>query len=154
MLSDEQYMELALEQAALAAECGEVPVGAVLVLPDGQLFTAHNAPIMLHDPSAHAEIQAIRKACRAIGNYRLPEAELFVTLEPCTMCAGAIIHGRIKRLVYGASEPKTGAVESLYTLLSDARLNHQVDIKGGVLAEQCSAQIKAFFKARRRSAVK
>ena len=149
MLSDEEYMQQAFEQAALAAESGEVPVGAILVLPDGQQFVAHNAPISMCDASAHAEIQVIREACTAIGNYRLVGAQLFVTLEPCTMCAGAILHARIKRVVYGASEPKTGAVESLYQLLSDSRLNHQAELEGGVLAGVCSAQIKAFFKARR-----
>lgn len=150
MLSDEQYMEQAVQQANLAAQCGEVPVGAVLVLPDGQQFMAHNAPISSCDASAHAEIQVIRAACTAIGNYRLVGAQLFVTLEPCIMCAGAIIHARIARVVYGASEPKTGAVESLYSLLSDKRLNHQAELRGGVLADVCSAQIKDFFKHRRR----
>jgi tRNA(adenine34) deaminase len=149
MLSDDEYMQLALEQAILAAEQGEVPVGAVLVLPDGRVFSAHNAPISSCDASAHAEIQVIRKACKAIGNYRLVDSQLFVTLEPCAMCAGAILHARVARVVYGALEPKTGAVQSLYTLLSDTRFNHQVEIQSGVLAEQCSAQIKAFFKARR-----
>jgi len=149
MLSDEAYMEMALKQADLAAEQGEVPVGAVLILPDGQQFVAYNAPIASSDATAHAEIQVIRAACQAISNYRLVGAVLFVTLEPCAMCAGAIIHARIGRVVYGASEPKTGAVESLYQLLSDQRLNHQVNIQGGVLAAQCSAQIKAFFQARR-----
>ena len=149
MLSDKDYMQLSLQQASLAAACGEVPVGAVLVLPDGQQFVAHNAPISNHDATAHAEIQVIRAACTAIGNYRLVGAQLFVTLEPCTMCAGAILHARIKRVVYGASEPKTGAVESLYQLLSDSRLNHQAELEGGVLTDVCSAQIKAFFKARR-----
>ena len=148
-LSDEQYMEIALQQADLAAEQGEVPVGAVLILSDGQQFVAHNASIASSDASAHAEMQVIRAACQAINNYRLVGAQLFVTLEPCAMCAGAIIHARIGRVVYGASEPKTGAVESLYQLLSDQRFNHQVDIQGGVLAAQCSAQIKAFFQARR-----
>jgi len=150
MLPDEQYMQLALEQAALAAECGEVPVGAVLVLPDGQQFVAHNAPISTCDASAHAEMQVIRAACAAINNYRLVGAQLFVTLEPCTMCAGAMIHARIARVVYGASEPKTGAVESLYQLLSDKRLNHQAELTGGVLADACSIQIKTFFKSRRK----
>jgi len=149
MLSDEEYMQQAFEQAALAAESGEVPVGAILVLPDGQQFVAHNAPISMCDASAHAEMQVIRAACTAIGNYRLLGAQLFVTLEPCIMCAGVILHARIKRVVYGASEPKTGAVESLYQLLSDSRLNHQVELEGGVLTDVCSAQIKAFFKARR-----
>jgi len=150
MLSDEQYMEQAVQQAKLAAQCGEVPVGAVLVLPDGQQFMAHNAPISSCDASAHAEIQVIRAACTAIGNYRLVGAQLVVTLEPCIMCAGAIIHARIARVVYGASEPKTGAVESLYSLLSDKRLNHQAELRGGVLADVCSTQIKDFFKRRRR----
>jgi len=150
MISDEQYMEQALQQASLAAQCGEVPVGAVLVLPDGQQFMAHNAPISSCDASAHAEIQVIRAACTAISNYRLVGAQLFVTLEPCIMCAGAIIHARIARVVYGALEPKTGAVESLYSLLSDKRLNHQAELKGGVLADACSAQIKDFFKSRRK----
>jgi len=150
MLSDEQYMGIALQQAELAAEHGEVPVGAVLVLPDGKQFVAHNAPISTCDASAHAEMQVIRAACTAIGNYRLVGAQLFVTLEPCIMCAGAIIHARIKRVIYGASEPKTGAVESLYQLLSDERLNHQVELRGGVLADACSTQIKAFFKSRRK----
>ncbi|MDQ6957201.1 MAG: tRNA adenosine(34) deaminase TadA [Mariprofundaceae bacterium] len=150
MLTDEQYMEIALEQAALAAEHGEVPVGAVLVLPDGQQFVAHNAPISTCDASAHAEMQVIRAACQATCNYRLVGAQLFVTLEPCTMCAGAMIHARIKRVIYGASEPKTGAVESLYQLLSDKRLNHQAELTGGVLADACSAQIKTFFKSLRK----
>ncbi len=143
-------MEIALQQAELAAEHGEVPVGAVLILPDGQQFVAHNASISTCDASAHAEMQVIRAACQAIGNYRLVGAQLFVTLEPCAMCAGAIIHARIKRVIYGASEPKTGAVESLYQLLSDKRLNHQAEFKGGVLADACRTQIKAFFKSRRK----
>jgi len=147
--SDEYYMRRALQQAALAAECGEVPVGAVLLLPDGQLFEGHNAPILNHDATAHAEIQVIRAACAALGNYRVLGAQLFVTLEPCAMCAGAIVHARIRRVIYGATEPKTGAVESLYSLLSDARLNHQTDVTSGVLADDCREQIKAFFKARR-----
>ena len=144
-------MQLAWQQAELAAIKGEVPVGAVLLLPDGQVFQAHNAPIERHDLSAHAEMQVMRAACAAIGNYRLVDAQLFVTLEPCLMCAGAMVHARIGRLVYGASEPKTGAVVSLYQVLSDVRLNHQVEVVGGVMAEACRAQLKAFFKARRRS---
>jgi len=147
--SDEYYMQRALQQASLAAECGEVPIGAVLLLPDGQFFEGHNAPISNHDATAHAEIQVMRAACAALGNYRLLGAQLFVTLEPCAMCAGAIVHARIKRVIYGAAEPKTGAVESLYSLLSDERLNHQAEVKGGVLAEACREQIKVFFKARR-----
>jgi len=142
-MNDTAYMEMALQQAALAAECGEVPVGAVLILADGQVFQAHNAPISQHDMSAHAEIQVMRMACQAIGNYRLLNAQLFVTLEPCLMCAGAMIHARIGRLVYAASEPKTGAVSSLYQVLSDSRLNHQIDVLEGVLQDKASAQLKS-----------
>ena len=148
-LSDVAYMQMALEQAHLAAQRGEVPVGAVLVLSDGELFSAHNAPIEQHDATAHAEIQVIRAACAKVENYRLVGAQLFVTLEPCVMCAGAIIHARLKRVVYGASEPKTGGVASLYQLLSDTRLNHQPEVVGGVLEAACRDEIKAFFRARR-----
>ncbi len=147
--SDEHYMQLALQQAALAADQGEVPVGAVLLLPDGQCFSACNAPISQHDMSAHAEIQVMRLACSALENYRLLGGQLFVTLEPCLMCAGAILHARLARVVYGAAEPKTGAVASLYQVLQDERMNHQVEVCGGVLAEQASQQLKQFFKARR-----
>jgi len=149
LMSDETYMRQALEQSALAADAGEVPVGAVLVLADGQVFKAHNAPISQHDMSAHAEIQVMRMACTATQNYRLVDAQLFVTLEPCLMCAGAMIHARIARLVYAASEPKTGAVSSLYQVLSDARLNHQIEVVQGILKDEASAQLKSFFKSRR-----
>jgi len=149
MHSDSEWMALAIEQANLAAAAGEVPVGAVVVLPDGRHFSAHNAPITAHDASAHAEMRAIRAACTALGNYRLPDATLYVTLEPCCMCAGAIVHARIKRVVYGARDAKTGAVESLYTLLADARLNHQPEVCGGVLAEPCGELLRTFFRQRR-----
>jgi len=149
MMQDEHYMQLALQQADVAAQQGEVPVGAVLVLPDGRMFSACNAPISQHDVTAHAEIQVMRLACAALGNYRLLGAQLFVSLEPCLMCAGAMVHARLGRLVYGASEPKTGAVASLYQILSDERLNHQVSVHGGMLAEQASQQLKSFFKLRR-----
>ncbi|MDQ7003017.1 MAG: tRNA adenosine(34) deaminase TadA, partial [Ghiorsea sp.] len=122
---------------------------AVLILTDGQLFKAHNAPISQHDVSAHAEIQVMREACQSIGNYRLLGAKLFVTLEPCLMCAGAMIHARIQRVVFAACEPKTGAVHSLYQVLSDTRLNHQVEVIAGVLSTEASTQLKHFFKARR-----
>ncbi len=148
---DIKYMKLALQQAEKAAENGEVPVGAVVVLSDEQIFAAHNAPISLHDPSAHAEMQVIRAACQTTGNYRLTDATLYVTLEPCSMCAGAIVHARIRRVVYGAADPKTGAVESLYQLLSDSRLNHAPQITSGVEAEACSELLKSFFKARRKN---
>jgi len=148
--SDIDYMNIALQQAEIAAETGEVPVGAVLITEDGQQFTSHNAPITLHDASAHAEMRVIRDACQAVDNYRLVGATLYVTLEPCTMCAGAIIHARIDRVVYGAADPKTGAVESLSRVLSDQRLNHQVDLTSGVLADACGDLLKRFFKRRRK----
>ncbi len=143
-------MQLAIAEAEKATAMGEVPVGAVLQLADGRYFASHNQPIALHDPSAHAEIQVIRQACTAIGNYRLTDATLFVTLEPCIMCAGAIVHARIARLVYGADDPKTGAVASLYQLLDDHRLNHQPLTRAHVLQDACSAQLKQFFRQRRK----
>jgi len=148
-MTDHKYMQLALEQAKLAAEAGEVPVGAILVSKDGQLFASHNAPVSLHDASAHAEMRVIRTACKIGENYRLPGSTLYVTLEPCAMCAGAIVHARIGRVVYGASDAKTGVVESLYQLLSDQRLNHQPEVSGGVMADAASALLKQFFRNRR-----
>lgn len=145
----ETFMTMALEQAAMAAALGEVPVGAVLVTEDGQCFTAHNAPISKHDASAHAEMEAIRKACTALGNYRLTGSTLYVTLEPCLMCSGAIIHARIAHVVYGASDKKTGAVSSLYQTLADERLNHQPIVTSGILDKACSDILKSFFKQRR-----
>ncbi len=142
-------MQLALAQAQLASDIDEVPVGAVLVCEDGQVFTAHNAPIQKHDATCHAEIEVIRKASAAIGNYRLLNSTLYVTLEPCLMCAGAIIHTRIGTVVYGANDEKTGAVSSLYQILSDTRLNHQPQIISGILHDVCSQQLRAFFKAKR-----
>jgi len=150
MTNDMTYMQMALEQAELAASAGEVPVGAVLVTADEQVFCSHNAPIGLHDASAHAEMRVIRMACAQTDNYRLIGSSLYVTLEPCCMCAGAMIHARIGRVIYAASDAKTGAVESLYTLLSDTRLNHQPELSGGIMAEASSTLLKAFFKARRR----
>ena len=147
---DQQWMERAIALAHSAEEQGEVPVGA-LVVRDGEVIgEGWNAPISMHDPSAHAEIQALRDAGRRVGNYRLPDATLYVTLEPCVMCAGAIIHARIKRLVFGAYDPKGGAAGSVFDLLpSDARFNHRVLSEGGVLEGQCAEQLRAFFKARR-----
>ncbi len=142
-------MRLALEQAELAANMDEVPVGAVLITEDKQVFTAHNAPINQHDATAHAEIEVIRKASTAIGHYRLLNSTLYVTLEPCLMCSGAIIHARIGTVVYGANDKKTGAVSSLYQALSDSRLNHQPQIISGILQDECSEQIRSFFKAKR-----
>jgi len=142
-------MNKALQQAEIAAENNEVPVGAILVLEDGREFTGSNSPIASSDASAHAEMQAIRRASTSTNNYRLTGSTLYVTLEPCCMCAGAIIHARIKRVVYGAKDIKTGAVESLYQILSDPRLNHQPEVTGSILADECSAMLKQFFKARR-----
>ncbi len=146
-----KYMQMALDQAELAAKAGEVPVGAVLITADGQQFTSHNAPISLHDASAHAEMRVIRAACKTVENYRLTGSTLYVTLEPCAMCAGAIVHARIGRVVFGASDTKTGAVESLYQLLSDQRLNHQAEVVGGVMADASAALLKQFFRGRRAS---
>ena len=147
---DTQYMRKTLQQAEFAADIGEVPVGAVLVLEDGREFAAHNAPISESDASAHAEMRAIRAACKAVKNYRIPGSTLYVTLEPCLMCCGAIIHARIARVVYGATDPKTGAVESLYQALSDKRLNHQPELISGVLADEGAALLKSFFQSRRK----
>ena len=148
-MNDEDYMRLALELAEQAAAAGEVPVGA-LVVKDGLIVgRGFNAPISTHDPSAHAEIQALRDAGKQLGNYRLVGCTLYVTLEPCAMCAGAIQHARIARLVYGASDPKTGACGSVVDLMQEARLNHHAAVQGGVLAEQCGLRLSAFFAARR-----
>ena len=149
--TDIDCMNLALQQAEIAAKNGEVPVGAVLVTEDGQTFAAHNAPISLNDASAHAEMRVIRMACEAVGNYRLGGSTLYITLEPCSMCAGAIIHARVNRIVYGATDPKTGAVESLYQMLNDSRLNHQPEVTRGLMADQCGGLLKAFFKDRRKA---
>jgi len=147
---DVYYMRMAIQQANIANANNEVPVGALLVTQDGREFAAHNAPISLHDASAHAEMCAIRAGCAALENYRLLGSTLYVTLEPCAMCAGAILHARIARVVYGACDKKTGAVESLYQLLSDPRLNHQPEIQGGVLHTECSEILRHFFRQRRK----
>lgn len=150
MKDDNYYMNKALQQAEIAAEIAEVPVGALLLLADGSEVVSHNAPIDLHDASAHAEMRVIREACRLSGNYRLTGSTLYVTLEPCLMCAGAIVHARIGRVVYAASDPKTGAVASLYQILSDKRLNHQPEVTSGVMAEACGDLLKSFFRNRRK----
>lgn len=147
--NDEQYMRLALEEARRAAEAGEVPVGAVLV-HDGQLIArAANRTITDCDPTAHAEIVALRAAAKAIGNYRLAEATLYVTLEPCAMCAGALVQARVARLVYGCDDPKVGAANWCLRVLEHPMLNHRVEVTSGVLAEDCAAILQAFFAARR-----
>jgi len=149
MLTDTDYMNMALEEAARAFDADEAPVGAVVVQNGEVIARAHNAPIRFADPSAHAEMLAIRKACEITGNYRLPGAELYVTLEPCAMCAGAILQARIKRVIFGARDPKSGAVVSLYQLLNDKRLNHQVEITEGVLHVECGEILSRFFKQKR-----
>lgn len=142
-------MSRALQLAGQAADAGEVPVGAVLVLNGKEIGAGFNAPISGCDPTAHAEIQALRDAAKRVGNYRLPGATLYVTLEPCTMCVGAIVHGRVSRLVYGAAEPKAGAVESARQTLDEKHLNWRIEAQGGILSGQCSQIIRDFFAARR-----
>ena len=147
--ADESFMRQALAQAQLAAAAGEVPVGAVVVCNGQVIATGSNAPIGAHDPTAHAEVIALRAAARALGNYRLPECELYVTLEPCAMCCGAMLHARLKRVVFGAPDAKTGAAGSVLNLFAQAQLNHQTALLGGVLADEASAALKAFFYQRR-----
>jgi tRNA(adenine34) deaminase len=146
---DQQFMALAIEQANCAAAIGEVPVGAVLVRNGQVLAKAFNQPIGLHDPSAHAEMLALRAAGQSEGNYRLPGTTLYVTLEPCAMCAGAMLHARVERVVYGAPDPKTGAAGSALNLFANQQINHQTQAEGGVLAEECGKVLKRFFKERR-----
>ncbi len=149
MTVDARWMAEALTLARTAEEAGEVPVGAVLV-HDGQLIgRGWNRPIVSSDPTSHAEIHALRDAAGRLGNYRLPGTTLYVTLEPCVMCVGAMIHARVQRLVYAASEPKTGAVESRFRLLEPGLHNHRIEVQGGVLAEESATMLRAFFKARR-----
>lgn len=150
-MSDEAYMQQALALAIEAWKLGEVPVGAVVVKDGEVVGQGFNSPISLHDPSAHAEIQALRSAALHLGNYRLTGCTLYVTLEPCAMCAGAIIHSRIERLVYAASDPKTGACGSVIDLFAEPRLNHHAVVVGGVEAQQSSDMLKAFFLERRKS---
>jgi tRNA(adenine34) deaminase len=143
------WMQRAIELAREAEQRGEVPVGAVLVKDNQVIGEGYNAPIATHDPSAHAEIQAIRAAASALGNYRLLNTTLYVTVEPCVMCAGAIVHARISEVVYGASEPRSGAVGSVFNLLQSDALNHQVTIRSGVLKQECASLLKNFFQQRR-----
>ncbi|HNT57095.1 MAG TPA: tRNA adenosine(34) deaminase TadA, partial [Syntrophales bacterium] len=143
------FMGMAIEEALRAEESGEVPVGAVLVLGEEVLARAHNRTVCLNDPTAHAEVLAIRRAARIRKNYRLPGTTLYVTLEPCILCAGAVLQARIDRLVYGARDPKGGAVESLYRLLEDSRLNHEVRLTGGVLERECGEILSGFFRKKR-----
>ena len=147
---DEYWMQQALLQAEKTGENGEIPVGAVLIDANGFLAAAGNTPIGNQDPTAHAEIIAIRKAAERQQNYRLPGTTLYVTLEPCIMCMGAMIQARIERLVYGTADPKTGAASSVYAIGNDGHLNHKIEIRSGILAEQCSALLKTFFSYRRK----
>ena len=142
-------MQSALEQARIAESLGEVPIGAVIVRDNQVIATGYNRRIIDSDPTAHAEIIAIRSAARAIGDWRLSGCTLYVTLEPCPMCAGAIVLARIDRLVYGASDPKAGAVKTLYKICSDERLNHRVEIVSGILRDECARIISEFFQNRR-----
>ena len=142
-------MREALAEARRGAEAGEVPVGAIVVSDGVVVSRAHNAPISRRDPTAHAEVLAIRTAAESVGNYRLTGATLYATLEPCPMCCGAALHARIARVVYGARDPKAGAVESLYRMLSDTRMNHRVVTTGGVLADEAARLLSGFFEMRR-----
>jgi tRNA(adenine34) deaminase len=146
---DRQFMQQAIEQAHLAAIAGEVPVGAVLVR-DGQVISkAFNKPITNHDPSAHAEMLALRQAALAEQNYRLPGTTLYVTLEPCAMCVGAMLHARVDRIVFGAPDPKTGAAGSVVDLFAIKQINHQTSIEGGIMGDECGQLLRNFFKERR-----
>lgn len=146
---DQRWMRHALALARRAQDEGEVPVGAVLVQNGEIIGEGWNRPIGTHDPSAHAEMLAMRAAALKVGNYRLPGSTLYVTLEPCVMCAGAIIHARVSRLVYGAHDPKAGGVHSVYDVISNPRLNHRLEWAGGVLEADCAAALRDFFRARR-----
>ena len=143
------YMQQALALAALAAQNNEVPVGAIVVKNNEIIGRGSNAPIGLHDPTAHAEIQAMRQAAAHLGNYRLVDCTLYVTLEPCAMCAGAIQHARIAKLVYGANDAKTGACGSVINLMAEPKLNHHTEVIGGLLAQECGVVLSQFFKAKR-----
>jgi tRNA(adenine34) deaminase len=148
-MSDADFMQLALEQAQHAWALGEVPVGAVVVRDGAVIASGFNRPIGSHDPTAHAEIMALRGAALALGNYRLPGCELYVTLEPCAMCAGAMMHARLARVVFGAPDPKTGAGGSVVNLFEQEKLNHHTVLSGGVMAAQCADLLKRFFAERR-----
>ncbi len=146
---DIEFMQQALALASLAASKGEVPVGAIVVKNDEIIGRGSNMPIGLHDPTAHAEIQALRQAAAHLGNYRLVDCTLYATLEPCAMCAGAIQHARVAKLVYGASDPKTGACGSVINLMAEPKLNHHCEVMSGVLALECGTILSTFFKQRR-----
>jgi tRNA(adenine34) deaminase len=146
---DRQFMQQALSQAKLAAAAGEVPVGAVLVRDGEVISTGFNQPITNSDPSAHAEMMALRAAAQSESNYRLPGTTLYVTLEPCIMCAGAMLHARVERVVFGATDPKTGAAGSVLNVFSEKQINHQTQVEGGIMGEECGKVLRDFFKERR-----
>jgi tRNA(adenine34) deaminase len=150
-MQDETFMQAALEEARQAAAAGEVPIGAIVVAKDEIIARGQNRVLRDIDPTAHAEIVAMRRAAYAIGNYRLLDCELYVTLEPCAMCAGAMIHARLARLIYGAPDLKAGAVGSVVEVLNHPKLNHKMAVNSGILAEKCSEILKDFFRARRES---
>jgi len=155
LVSDEResldlfWMQRALELAQKAQSLGEVPIGAVLVKDDHIIGEGYNSPISHNDPTAHAEIMALRDAAQRISNYRLLDTTLYVTIEPCVMCAGALVHARVKEVVFGAAEPRTGAVGSVFDILQSSKLNHQVNVRGGVMAQECASLMQEFFKQRR-----
>ncbi|MCM1129065.1 MAG: tRNA adenosine(34) deaminase TadA [Alistipes senegalensis] len=152
MEQDQAFMRLALLEAEKAGKAGEVPVGAVVVKDGRVIACGYNRPVFTADPTAHAEMMALREAGRVLGNYRLPECDLYVTLEPCAMCAGAMIHARIRRVVFGAHDPKTGAAGSVVNLFAEKKLNHHAMVTGGVLDAECAGLLKAFFARRRKEA--
>ena len=148
-MSDQAFMRLAMDAAAEAKQAGEVPVGAVVVKDGEVIAVGYNQPIGQHDPTAHAEINALRLAAQKLGNYRLVDCTLYVTLEPCAMCAGAMMHARLARVVFGASDPKTGACGSVMNLFAEKKLNHQTELAGGVLPEQCGKMLSSSSAERR-----
>ena len=150
---DEGFMRQALREAKRALQEEEVPVGAVVVREARIVARAHNRPLHLHDPSAHAEILALRRTARKLGNYRLPDCTLYVTIEPCAMCAGAIVQARLRRVVFGASDAKAGASGSALTVLNHPKLNHQAEVSGGLLADECVALLREFFRRKRKKSI-
>ncbi|NOT55706.1 MAG: tRNA adenosine(34) deaminase TadA [Deltaproteobacteria bacterium] len=148
-MTDEAWMAAALAEAALAEAKDEVPIGAIVVLNDLILGRGHNLPIVQHDPTAHAEMIALRDAARAVNNYRLPGTTLYVTVEPCLMCMGALLHARVRRVVFGCHDPKAGAAGSLYNVAADPRLNHQLEVTSGVRAEESRELLRRFFRGKR-----
>ena len=147
---DAAWMRLALEEASLAVQAGEVPVGALVIKDREIVGRGHNRSLLDHDPSAHAEIVALRQAAARLENHRLTGCEMFVTIEPCAMCAGALVHARVARLVYGASDPKAGAVSSVFEVVNHPGLNHKMEVKSGVLERECSEILQQFFRKRRK----